>query len=189
MFSLQCQFGDWCFHAVSGVGSRHVCASPVCSLPQGWVLRVSPSWEESGLCLLFFKRPDIWSSSSRSKLKVETGFCAVCFSCFRLPWAQRWPALSVSPWMHLMNYKASFIWCCFSSGANPDIHAPRAVSRVELMTCAVDGQVRAGSSEGFRDDQCFTLFLFVFLMLTKFIITIFKFIYSLFGFIAWHVGS
>lgn len=114
----------------------------------------------------FFQKARHLKFKFTSKLKVETGFCAVCFSCFRLPWAQRWPALSVSPWMHLMNYKASFIWCCFSSGANPDIHAPRAVSRVEFMTSRSRWSGQDGSSEGFRGDQCFTLFLFVFLMLT-----------------------
>ena len=145
--------------AASGVGSGHVCASPVCSdvvpgagpqsvpsLGRFWAL---PSFLQKARHLKF--------KFTTSDLKVKTGFCALSplsseMACF----------FPVSPWVHLINYKANVIYYLFSSGANPDIHAARVNSRAEFIKLLSWWPSHDINLEGFRGDQYFTLFLFVF---------------------------
>lgn len=107
------QFRDWCFPALplgwaAGMSVLHLCAQ---ILSQGRVLRVFPAWEDSGLCLLFFKRPGIWSSSSpqvTSRWKPAFVLCP-CLSSLSPLSSEMACFFPVSPWVHLINYKANFI--------------------------------------------------------------------------------
>lgn len=156
------QFRDWCFPVLplgwaAGMSVLHLCAQ---ILSRGG----SPECSQLGKILGF-----AFFSSKGQAFEVQVHH--------KWPQGENWLLCSVSPssemacffpvspWVHLINYKADVIYYFFSSGANPDIHAARVNSRAEFIKLSW-WPGHDINLEGFRGDQYFTLFLFVFLMLT-----------------------